>query len=71
MIDGELTIRTENGIEKRFMKGEPIIEVMNILHNGTNTGKKTASLVVFYTGLKDVPNVIRSDAPGAGTENSR
>jgi len=71
MIDGELTIRTENGIEKRFMKGEPIIEVMNMLHHGTNTGKKTASLVVFYTGLKDVPNVIRADAPGAGTENSR
>jgi quercetin dioxygenase-like cupin family protein len=71
MIDGELTVRTESGIEKRFMKGEPIIEVMNMLHNETNTGKKTASLVVFYTGLKDVPNVIRADEPGAGTGNSR
>lgn len=63
MIEGELTVRTENGIEKRFVKGEPIIEVMNLLHNGTNTGKKTASLVVFYTGVEGVPNVIKADGP--------
>lgn len=63
MIEGELTVRTENGIEKRFVKGEPIIEVMNLLHNGTNTGTKTASLVVFYTGVEGVPNVIRANGP--------
>jgi hypothetical protein len=45
------------------VKGEPIIEVMNLLHNGTNTGKKTASLVVFYTGVEGVPNVIKADGP--------
>jgi len=63
MLEGELTVRTENGVEKRFVKGEPIIEVMNLLHNGTNTGKKTASLAVFYTGIEGVPNVIKSDGP--------
>lgn len=59
MLEGEMTIRTENGVEKRFMKGEPIIEVVNLLHNGTCTGKSTASLVVFYTGVEGVPNVIK------------
>ena len=63
MLEGELTIRTENGVEKRFVKGEPIIEVMNLLHNGVNTGKETASLVAFYTGVAGVPNVIRANAP--------
>ncbi len=61
MLEGELTVRTENGIEKKFVKGEPIIEVLNLMHNGTNTGKKTASLVVFYTGFKGMPNVIKAD----------
>lgn len=63
MIEGELTVRTENGVEKRFVKGEPIIEVMNLMHNGTNTGKNIASLVVFYTGIKGVPNVIKANGP--------
>jgi quercetin dioxygenase-like cupin family protein len=63
MLEGELTVRTGNGIEKRFVKGEPIIEVMNLLHNGTNTGKKIASLVVFYTGVSGVPNVIKVEDP--------
>jgi quercetin dioxygenase-like cupin family protein len=67
MLDGELTVRTENGIEKRFVKGEAIIEVMNLLHNGTNTGKGNASLVVFYTGIAGMPNVIKADkAPVVG-----
>ncbi|AOS83677.1 cupin [Chlorobaculum limnaeum] len=63
MIEGELTVRTENGVEKRFVKGEPIIEVMNLMHNGTNTGKNIASLVVFYTGVEGVPNVIKANGP--------
>jgi quercetin dioxygenase-like cupin family protein len=63
MLEGELTVRTENGVEKRFVKGEPIIEVLNLMHNGTNTGKETASLVVFYAGFKGVPNVIKADGP--------
>ena len=61
MLEGELTVRTESGVEKRFVEGEPIIEVMNLLHNGTNSGGKTASLVVFYTGVEGVPNVIKSE----------
>lgn len=65
MLEGEITIRTENGVEKRFVKGEPIVEVMNLLHNGTNTGKRMTSLMVFYTGVEGVPNVIRAEAPPA------
>lgn len=70
MLDGEITLRTETGIVKKFVKGEPIIETMNLLHNGINTGRKTASLVVFYTGFKGVPNVIKVDKPAAATESS-
>jgi len=62
MLEGELTVQTENGVEKKFVKGMPIIEVLNLMHNGTNTGKETASLVVFYTGFEGVPNVIKADS---------
>lgn len=68
MLAGELTVRTESGVEKRFLEGEPIIEVMNLLHNGTNSGREMASLVVFYTGVEGVPNVIRSEAPATLSE---
>ncbi|HHE32340.1 MAG TPA: cupin domain-containing protein [Chlorobaculum parvum] len=71
MIEGELTVRTENGVEKKFVKGEPIIEVLNLMHNGTNTGKETASLVVFYTGFEGVPNVIKAEKTAVGAESSR
>lgn len=68
MLEGELTVKTENGVVKKFVKGEPIIEVLNLMHNGTNTGKGTASLVVFYTGFKGVPNVIKAKKSSDGKE---
>jgi quercetin dioxygenase-like cupin family protein len=68
MLEGEMTVKTESGVEKRFVKGEPIIEVMNLLHNGTNTGNSTASLAVFYTGIEGVPNVIKAEPPISGVE---
>jgi quercetin dioxygenase-like cupin family protein len=61
MLEGELLIRTETGLQKLFRKGDAIVEVMNLRHNGLNTGKTSARLVVFYTGIEGVPNVIKGN----------
>jgi quercetin dioxygenase-like cupin family protein len=70
MLDGELTVELKNGASRRFMKGEPILEVTNRLHNGVNTGKQDARLVVFYTGAAGVPNVVREKATVSGIGES-
>jgi quercetin dioxygenase-like cupin family protein len=61
MLEGELLIRTETGLQKLFRKGDAIVEVMNLKHNGLNSGQTNARLVVFYTGIEGVPNVIKGD----------
>ncbi|NTW51603.1 MAG: cupin domain-containing protein [Chlorobiaceae bacterium] len=61
MLDGELTIGMKDGSSYLFRKGEVILEVLNILHNGVNKGDKEASLMVFYSGTSGVPNVIREE----------
>jgi quercetin dioxygenase-like cupin family protein len=59
MLEGELTVEFKDGSSHLFRKGEPIVEVTDLLHNGVNTGRGDAKLVVFYTGAVGVPNVIK------------
>lgn len=61
LLEGELTVELQDGTRHRFRKGEPIVEVTNLQHNGVNTGKSDARLVVFYTGAVGVPNVVRPE----------
>ena len=59
IISGNLDVEIEGGSVLHFKTGDPIIEVLNTPHNGKNNGRNTSQLVVFYTGMKDVPNVIK------------
>lgn len=63
VMSGRLTVEIEGGKTTEFKKGEAIIEVVNLRHNGINRGKIPVKLVVFYLGGKDVPNVIKADKP--------
>lgn len=65
MLEGELTVELKDGRTFVFRKGDAILEVINTLHNGYNSGRVTASLVVFYTGAVGVPNVIREESAAA------
>ncbi len=62
MLEGELTVELKDGRSFVFREGDAILEVINTLHNGYNSGRVTASLVVFYTGAVGVPNVIREES---------
>ena len=59
MLAGELEVVLEGGKRLTYKSGDAIIEVVGTMHNGINKGNETARLVVFYTGSKGQPNVIR------------
>jgi quercetin dioxygenase-like cupin family protein len=61
VLAGRLTVEVEDGKSFEFKGGDAIIEVVNKRHNGINKGSVPVSLIVFYTGGKGIPNVIKSD----------
>ncbi len=62
MLEGTLNVEIKGGQTSIFKKGDAILEVMNTLHNGYNSGSETATLVVFYTGAFGVSNVLKEKA---------
>ncbi len=62
MLEGMLTVELKDGNKYVFKKGDAILEVMNTLHNGYNSGSEPATLVVFYTGAVGTPNVIKEES---------
>ncbi len=63
VLSGSLTVNIEGNISRQFNEGDVIIEVMNTRHNGINMGSAPVKLIVFYTGAKDMPNVLKTAAP--------
>lgn len=58
VLEGELKVELETG-ELLFLKaGDAAAEVVNVLHNGKNTGTVPAKLVVFFTGDTEGPLTI-------------
>jgi len=61
VLEGVLNVELKDGKKYVFRKGEAILEVMNTLHNGYNSGNVPTTLVVFYTGAVGSPNVIKEE----------
>ena len=61
VVSGKLSVELEDGKLLSFGAGEAIIEVVDTLHNGRNTGTEPVKLAVFYLGAKGTPNVIRQN----------
>lgn len=55
LTKGELTVYTENGDVLKLCAGDPIVEVVNTLHYGVNEGDETAEILVFYSGIHNMP----------------
>jgi len=55
LISGQLTVVTTDGKTLHLKAGDPIVEVVNTLHYGTNEGKVPAEIIVFYAGVVDTP----------------
>ena len=54
LVQGELTIVGQDGKEKTVHEGEAVVEMVNTIHRGENSGKKDAILYVFYLSQKDL-----------------
>lgn len=58
LLDGELTVVTEDSKTLHLKAGDTIVEVVNKWHYGKNEGTKTAEILVFYAGVLDTPITI-------------
>ena len=53
LLDGELTVVTEDNKRLHLKAGEAIVEVVDKWHYGKNEADKPAVILVFYAGVKD------------------
>jgi quercetin dioxygenase-like cupin family protein len=56
ILAGEITVDYGNKGRHVYKEGEAIIEAVNWAHNGKNTGKEDARILVLYMGVKGVAN---------------
>lgn len=62
MLEGSLTVTDDKGNTKTINAGEPLIETINTIHYGENTGDTDAVILVFYAGEQGEPITEISDA---------
>ena len=55
LVQGELTIIRQDGMEKTVHEGEVVVEMVGSVHHGENRGAKPVVLYMFYLSQKDVP----------------
>lgn len=60
LIKGTLTIVDENGNTLNLKAGDAIVELVNTIHYGKNTGDVPAEIIVFYAGTDDLPISVHS-----------
>ncbi len=58
LLDGELTVKTEDNKVLHLKAGDSIVEVVNKWHIGKNEGNTTAEILVFYARVIDTPITI-------------
>ena len=59
LLNGELTVITEDNQTHRLNAGDALIEVVKKWHYGKSTGKEPAVIVVFYAGSRDSAITVR------------
>jgi quercetin dioxygenase-like cupin family protein len=59
LLQGELTVVTDEGDRLHLKAGESIVEVVDTWHYGMNEGADTAVIIVFYAGVAGVPVTVR------------
>ena len=55
LVQGDLTIISEAGLEKTVHEGETVVEMVGTVHHGENRGTKPVVLYMFYLSQKDMP----------------
>jgi quercetin dioxygenase-like cupin family protein len=55
LVQGDLTIISENGKEKVVHEGEAVVEMVGTIHHGENRGSKPIVLYMFYLSQEGLP----------------
>src|SRR5690606_6099222 len=55
LVAGELVVHTADGETLHMAAGDPIVELVNKPHYGSNPGSEPAVIVVFYAGTAGTP----------------
>ncbi|MBO4752553.1 MAG: cupin domain-containing protein [Bacteroidales bacterium] len=55
LVQGELTIVSEDGTEKVLHEGEAVVEMVGTVHHGENRGTKAVVLYMFYLSQPGLP----------------
>ena len=54
LVQGELTINSQDGKTKVLRPGEVVVEMVDAIHHGENNGKEPVVLYMFYLSQKDM-----------------
>lgn len=65
MLEGEVHIELADGSQRVVKQGQAFAEVVDLLHNGRNPGPKTAKLVLFVAGKKEMAYTLKKAPPSA------
>ena len=55
LVQGDLTIISEEGLEKVVHEGETVVEMVGTVHHGENRGTKPVILYMFYLSQEGLP----------------
>ena len=58
LVQGELTIISEDGLEKVVHEGEAFVEMVGTVHHGENRGTKPSSLMMVSSPCTRIPKFI-------------
>jgi quercetin dioxygenase-like cupin family protein len=61
VLEGVLTVETDDGSRHEFQAGKGFLEVTNTWHNGKNMGKSPLKFLVVFSGEEGKPNLIRPE----------
>lgn len=61
VVTGILAVELEDGTSQTYGADEAVIEMVDTLHNGRNSGAEPVKLAVFYLGSEGTANVIRQE----------
>ncbi len=67
VMEGELEVHLKNGSMRKLKAGDALAEVVNVLHNGVNTGNAQVKIAVFYIGEAGQPLFVRENQDAAHT----
>lgn len=55
LVQGELTIISQEGLEKVVHEGEAVVEMVGTIHHGENRGSTPVVLYMFYLSQEGLP----------------